>query len=851
MLRRNPGFTGIAVIVLALGIGVNTGVFSVAQWLCLRPAPFAEPQRVVRLFASREGRVSEGFCYPDYLALKEQMTSLSDLAAVEYCGTTLRGEPWSKDLTVAVVSRNFFSVLGIQACVGYVFTENDDDALKSRSGIVISHELWRSQFGANPRLVGSPITLDGRSYTLLGVAPADFKGERYTMPPDVWYPVETWGHRQERASRDSSSFSLVGRLRTGVSAPEAQREAAVIFSRLPLADPITRTAPTPVVIAEPDYRLQGGAGYSLFRGGIAALVLLIACANISSLLLARAEAGIKDMAVRRSLGCTRLRLVRQVFIEGWLLALISLPGSLFLAHWAIGILRASVSPAASDPLSGVHLNLSTVGFCVGITFLATLAFGSFPALYASRVDLLNALKTDLARASHTGRTLCGLNTLVAGQLALGLILTATASLLFRSYLNCCTTDLGFERNNILLAQVCPGGGIKECMAFFDQLLPQVRSLPGVKDAGLGITAPYVFTQCGWTHQVSLPGHSVTDQTACAATYNVVDPHFLATLEIPVLRGRGFEEHEGRSGSKVVVINETLAKRLWPESDPVGQFVRIGPSDSDTAQVIGVVRDGKYHSITDPVKPYVYVPLGARPGILPCCAAPGEDRRQSGSLAGTFARDDPETGPDHGPVSHDLSGGGHPCQRGRAGGGRETGRDPESSGTDPGLRGSVRGRLLRGGTTDAGTRHSHGLGCAAARHHPADPLARDQARPDRSAHRLGRDPDLWAGAKVGSVSNQSRRSDGLGRIWSAADGSGDGRLLPSRPARRADRSDGGAQTRVTATDNQLERRPVSGFGRAALKTGQIGRRRSVKWEVRSGKYAVLRVRRSTCDFKLHT
>jgi putative ABC transport system permease protein len=613
MLRRNPGFTGIAVIVLALGIGVNTGVFSVAQWLCLRPAPFAEPQRVVRLFASREGQPSGGFCYPDYLALKEQMTSLSDLAAVEYCGTTLRGEPWSKDLTVAVVSRNFFSVLGIQACVGYVFSENDDEALQSRAGIVISHELWRSQFGANPRLVGSPITLDGRSYTLLGVAPADFKGERYTMPPDVWYPVETWGHRQERASRDSSSFSLVGRLRTGVSAPEAQREAAVIFSRLPVGandySPVPPVAPTPAVITEPDYRLRGWAGYSLFRGGIAALVLLIACANISSLLLARAEAGIKEMAVRRSLGCTRLRLVRQVFIEGGMLSLISLPASLSLAYWVIGILRASLSPAASDPLSGVHLNLSTVGFCAGITFLATPAFGLLPALYASRAALLNALKTDLARVSHTGRTLCGLNTLVAGQLALGLILTATASLLFRSYVNCCTTDLGFERNNILLAQVCPGGGTKECMAFFDQLLPQVRSLPGVKDAGLGITAPYVFTQCGWTHQVSLPGHSVTDQTACAATYNVVDPHFLATLEIPVLRGRGFEEHEGRSGSKVVVINETLAKRLWPESDPVGQFVRIGPSDSDMAQVLGVVRDGKYHSITDPVKPYLYVPLG--------------------------------------------------------------------------------------------------------------------------------------------------------------------------------------------------------------------------------------------------
>jgi putative ABC transport system permease protein len=611
MLRRNPGFTGIAVMVLALGIGVNTGVFSVAQWLCLRPAPFAEPERVVHLLASREGRVSEGFCYPDYLALKGQMTSLSDLAAVEYRGATLKGEPWSRDLTIAVVSRNYFSVLGVQACVGYVFNENDDEALKSRAGIVISHALWRSQFGADPRLVGGPITLDDRSYTLLGVAPADFTGERYTAPPDAWYPVETWGRPEEQASRDVSSFALLGRLRPGVSAPEAQREAAVVFNRLPLKDPVTQIAPTPLVIAEPEYRLGETANSSLLQGGIAALVLLIACANISSLLLARAEAGIKDMAVRRSLGCTRLRLVRQVFIEGGLLALISLPVSLSLTHWAIGILRASVSGAASDPLSGIRLDLSTAGFCVGITFLATLAFGLLPALYGSRVDLLNALKTDLARVSHAGRTLRGLNTLVAGQLALGLILTAIASLLFRSYLACCTTDLGFERNNVLLAEVSPDGGPDERLASLDHLLTQVRSLPGVRDASVGITAPYVFTQNGWTHQVSLPGKGVTDQTACAATYNVVDPHFFATLGIPILRGRGFEGHEGRSGSRVVVINETLAKRLWPEGDPVGQFARIGPLDSDMAQVIGVVRDGKYHSTTKPAEPYMYVPLGRK------------------------------------------------------------------------------------------------------------------------------------------------------------------------------------------------------------------------------------------------
>jgi predicted permease len=474
---------------------------------------------------------------------------------------------------------------------------------------VISHELWRSQFGADSRRVGGPITLDGRSYTLLGVASPDFKGERHTMPPDAWYPVETWGHSEERASRGSASFSLLGRLRSGVSAEQAQEEAQVVFTQLFLEDSVTGIVPTPLVMTEPDYRLRGGVGYGFFRGGIAGLVLLIACANLSSLLLARAQVGAKEMAVRRSLGCTRLRLVRHVFIEGGMLSLLSLAASLFLAHGVIGFLRASLSPAASDPLSGVHLNLTTVGFCVGTAFLATLAFGLFPALYAARVDLLLALKTDSARATHPGRTLWGLNVLVVGQLALGLVVTATASLLFRSYRNCCAADLGFDRSNILLAQISLGGSKEECMAFSDRLLAQVRSLPGVREASVGITAPYVFSQCGWTHQVSLPRQTTADRTACAATYNVVEARYFTTLHIPVLRGQGFDEYEGRSGAKVVVINETLAERLWPESDPVGQFVRMGPSDSDVARVVGVVRDGKYHSITDPPKPYLYVPLG--------------------------------------------------------------------------------------------------------------------------------------------------------------------------------------------------------------------------------------------------
>ncbi len=606
MLRRNPGFTAVVVITLALGIGVNTAVFNVAEWLCLRRAPFADPGRVVRLFAASEGRGEGGFSYPDYLALKEQMISLSGLTAIEYRGASLRREPWSRDLTVGVVSRDFFDVLGVRACLGRMFSEDDDDTLKVLPGVVISHELWRSQFGADPHVVGGPAVFSGRPHLILGVAPPEFTGERYTMPPDVWYPVETWGNPDERQSRDMRSFSLIGRLRTGVSLQDAQKQAEVVFARLELKDSGTQAAQKPYLVSEPDYRLKGFGSYSLFRGAIAGLVLLIACANVSGLLLARAEVRSKEMAVRRSLGCTRVRLVQQLLAEGWMPSVLSLAASLLLAYWMIGVLRASLPPAASDPASGVRLNFVTVGFAVMIGLVATLVSGLLPALYASMSDPLLALKADTARAPRSGGTVCGLNALVVGQLATALVLVAATSLLFRSYLNCCAVDLGFDRKNILLTEVCPTGDLNRCQAFYRELLPRLRSVPGVKDASVGATAPYVFTQCGWTHQVFPLGG---DNNGCTATYNVVAPHYFQTLGIPILRGRGFEDQDGRSPSKVAVINETMAKRLWPDQDPVGQFLRLGPASTDMVQVVGVIRDGRYRSITGAPGPYMYVPLG--------------------------------------------------------------------------------------------------------------------------------------------------------------------------------------------------------------------------------------------------
>ncbi|MEJ2705966.1 MAG: ABC transporter permease [Sedimentisphaerales bacterium] len=445
MLARSPGLSLVIVLTLTIGISVNTTLFSFVDWLWLRSSPFSDPDCIVRFFATSAHGRQRTFSYSDYLDLQSQMPSFDGLAAVEYRGATLRGEPWCKSLLVGSVSRNFFSVLGVQA-------ERDDRDRQNLPGVVISHRLWKSQFNSDPNLVGRSIELTGSSRVVLGVAPPSFTGVRRSVPTDIWYSVETWDRPEKRQSPRDRSFMLLGRLGPNADIQSARAEARVAFERLELKDLSTLEDLKPLLLTEPECRAEEVRSSSLFLLSVALVILVIAFANISGLLLVRAEARSNEMGVRQALGCTRVRLIRQLLTEGWLLSSFSAGSSLLLVYWVVGLSRAFLPAALADPEAGIRLNPQVVGFTIVLAFVATSLFGLAPAFRGLSLNLLSALRAGALHASQTRRTFFGLNSLMAGQLALALVLTMMASLLLRSFLKLTAVDLGFIRKNILLAE---------------------------------------------------------------------------------------------------------------------------------------------------------------------------------------------------------------------------------------------------------------------------------------------------------------------------------------------------------------------------------------------------------------
>jgi predicted permease len=610
MLVRNPGLSLVIILTLTIGIGVNTVLFSLVECLWLRSAPFSDPDRVVRLFATSGHGLQYGFSYPEYLDLQSQIPSLAGLASVEYRGPTLRGEPWSRSLLAGVVSRNFFSVLCIEAATGQMFSEQDDQERQNLPGVVISHRLWKSEFNSDPNMVGRSVELSGHSVIVLGIAPSAFTGVRQSIPTDIWYPIQTWGDAEARKSRRYRTFSLVGRLRPNANIQTAQSEALVAFTRLDLKDHSTLEDLKPLLLTESECRAEQTGSSSLFLTSIALVILVIACANISGLLLAKAEARSNEISVRQALGCTRIRLIRQLLTEGWLLSLLSAGCSLLLVYWVLEVLRAFLPPSLADPEAGIRLNPQVIGFSILLSFVATLLFGLVPSLHALRPRLHHVLRADTLHASQGRRTLFSLNSLVVSQLALALVLTVVASLFFRSFQKLTAVDLGFVRKDVLLAEVYASCRRDELHAFYRDLRLQVLSLPKVKNASFAIHAPLGGSRGGYSRQVSLPDAAKgPGGSGVAVNCNIVDPHYFETLGIQLLRGRGFTEQDVQSGSRSVVINEAMARRFWPDKNPIDQLIGLGPNAKDTARVIGVVRDGRYHSVADSMQSYMFILFG--------------------------------------------------------------------------------------------------------------------------------------------------------------------------------------------------------------------------------------------------
>jgi len=616
MLLKNPGFTLVAVITLALGIGANTAIFSFVNSLFLRPLPAPNPDRVARLYAEdTQGRKFDVFSYPNYADLRDRSQTLQALAAHSSVAASVGLGAGAENSEGEVVTGNYFDVLGINAALGRALLPEDDQTPGAHPVVVISHAFWQRRLGADKSAVGKKLYINGHPFTVVGVMPEGFKGTYQAFAADFWAPMMMQAQVRPRGmtldSRGWGWLSGTARLKPGVTLAEAQAELDRLTKQILQESPRGNRGVAGFRLfpasALPEQFRQGASGMLGFFMAVVGLVLLAACANIAGLTLARMTARHREVAVRQSLGATRLRLVRQWLTESLLLALLGSAAGLLFALWAVDGLMALAPPDFMDFSPGPRLDALVLAFTLAVSVVAGVLCGLFPALRASRADLVAALKEG-GSAAAGGRHRSRLQqAFVVTQVAVSLVLLVVAGLLLRSLQTAAAFDPGFKTDNLLLAQIDlrrQGYSQEQGQAFHRQLTERLKSLPGVRAATSAVIVPLGTGK--ESRGVSIPGHVAPDGGAfISIANNVVGSDYFAAMGIPLLRGRDFDERDAQPGARpVTVINETMAKRFWPNREAVGQSIQTS-ADGPAIEIVGVVRDIKYYSLAEEPRPYVY------------------------------------------------------------------------------------------------------------------------------------------------------------------------------------------------------------------------------------------------------
>ncbi len=617
-LRKHPSFAIVAVLALALGIGVNTGIFTILNAIALRPLPVADAGRVVGVYQSFRGKVGRNtsgsisyFSYPEYQDYRDHNEVFSGLA-VSATATVSMGGADARRVEVQLVSCNYLSVLGRAPALGREFSAGECATWDGAPVAILSNSFWNSQFHADPHVVGSIIQLNRRAFTVIGVAPKGFEGTSI-LPASIWAPVvmqPTLIPGTTRVAETNLSWlEMIGRLKPGVSIARAHADLAVIAGRIDQSYPgrtTTLNVDTANFLGEPEARgiiLTGGTVALLAVG----LVLLIACANVANLLLSRAAARQKEIAIRLSAGASRGRLVRQLLTES---LLISLAGGMLgtvLAVWtfqALFHLVMSSLPAAIPPIElNLTPDLRVLFYAVAVSAISGIAFGLAPALQATRPDLVSALKEE--GSGFAGRLSRGWlrNVLVAAQIATCMVLLIAAGLLARGLQSAQTLDPGFSMKGVLAASFDleqEGYDDTRALPFHRQLMERVSAISGVDAISQVVVVPLEGSSYGTV--VEIDGIEGRQQVR----FNHVSPEFFSLLGIPMVRGRGFTEAESRRGAPVAVISEATARRLWPNQEPLGKLFRMG-KEKTAYEVIGVARDIRSTDLMHVEKTFFYFP----------------------------------------------------------------------------------------------------------------------------------------------------------------------------------------------------------------------------------------------------
>lgn len=597
-LRKSPGFTVVALLSLAIGIGLNAIVFTALNAVFLRPL-FSDDHEIVRI-------LRPSFSYPDYLELKEQSRTLTGVIAVSGYGTMLNRKGRREQLIGSLVSANYFQVLGVKPHVGRLFSP-ESLASAHEPTVVLSYSLWRRCYQRDPQICGKTIWLDNESYTVLGVTPKHFSGVHRFPPRDIWCPADVRGGMGR-----NSSFSLVGRLAPGIGIEAALAEVDMIVDGLGmnLTAPETGRSLQVKVISEDDFADRDTLVSMVMS--VVVPVLLVACANVSALLLAWNESRQREIAIRRALGSSRLRLLRQLLTESLLLSFLGTVLAVLLARWAVCVLPALFPDMIRQVLPEFRLDRRVLTMIFMLMGLATLFFGLIPALRITKIDPAVHIK-DHVSSSYVKCRYFRRNTLIIGQLAVSFIFLATTGLLIRGYVAGFSMDLGFQNKEMLLVKLCPsvfGLNRNQAQAYYTELIEHVEAVPTVKQASLASLLPFSPSGGGARKQVYVPGDkSGVSQLGIAWPYNVVHPDYFKTMGIPVRQGRVFNEMDCTSDAKVAMISETAARLFWADKDPIGESLFIGGMQGRAYQIVGIVRDIRTTDLTTAPEPYLYLPCG--------------------------------------------------------------------------------------------------------------------------------------------------------------------------------------------------------------------------------------------------
>jgi predicted permease len=610
---KNPAFTAIVVTTLALGIGLNTAVFSAVDALLLRPLPgVRRPDEIMQLYRSWPGDVKYGSnSVPHYQSVRDLSKDVfTDVAVWDFEALSVTTSDKPARAFGQMVSANFFSLLGVQPVKGRFFLPEEDIGRGAHPVVVLSEAAWKTMFGGDPAIIGRQIVLNGRSYGVIGIAPNDFRGIMPIVQPSMWVPLMQWSDIRPGdngfESRSQNSLNMIARLKPGVTAALARTRMTSLIADLRrlYPDDYKSSGITIVPQAEagvhPMFR-STEVGLTAIVMAVVAILLLIACVNVANLFLARARDRAREMAIRLSLGARRSTLLRQLLVESLFFAGVSGIASLAVATWAISLANKIQLPFDIPFGADMQLSPSVLLFALGASVATGLLFGIAPALQATRPSLVPALKGESPAGRSRARASNGL---VVAQMSLSIVLLVCAGLFLRNLRQVTTIDKGFNSSNLLIANVDPslqGYDRARTEEFYRRITERLGALPAVRSVATASRVPLGLSNSD--AGVTIPGYTPPPNENMSIGYNVVGPGYFEAMGIPLTKGREIAARDDSTAQRVVVVNQHFADHFWPGKDPIGRVVHAMISGDHT--VIGVVPTGKYNRLGEDPQSYMY------------------------------------------------------------------------------------------------------------------------------------------------------------------------------------------------------------------------------------------------------